>query len=66
MRATVSTISPLTRVPMQIGTALMPAKRRNTSDLPSITGSAAYGPTSPMPDTAVPSVTIATVFWRIV
>src|SRR6185437_9820087 len=45
----------------QIGQASMLAKRLNSAALPSITGSAAYGPTLPRPSTADPSVTTATL-----
>ena len=40
----------------------MSANRLNSAALPSITGSAAYGPRLPRPSTAEPSVTTATVF----
>jgi len=40
----------------------MSAKRLNRAALPSITGSAAYGPRLPRPSTADPSVTTATEF----
>ena len=43
------------------GTASTPPNCLNSSALPSITGSAATGPMSPRPSTAVPSVTTATV-----
>ncbi len=39
----------------------MPPNRLNSAALPSITGSAAPGPRSPNPSTAVPSVTTATL-----
>ena len=39
-----------------------PANRLNSAALPSITGSAAYGPMLPRPSTAEPSVTTATLF----
>ncbi len=51
---------------MQMGKASTPAKFLNRSALPSITGSAAAGPMSPRPSTAVPSVTMATVFFLMV
>ncbi len=51
---------------MQIGNPSTPAKFLNSSALPSITGRAALGPMSPRPSTAVPSVTMATVFFLIV
>ena len=50
----------------QIGKASTPANSLNSSALPSITGRAAAGPMSPRPSTAVPSVTMATVFFLIV
>ncbi len=51
---------------MHTGNASTPAKCLNSSALPSITGIAASGPMSPRPSTAVPSDTIATVFFLIV
>ncbi len=45
-----------------IGTASTPPNCLNRMALPSITGSAAAGPMSPRPSTAVPSVTTATMF----
>ena len=48
-------------VSRQIGTASTPPNCLNSTALPSITGIAAFGPMSPRPSTAVPSVTIATV-----
>ena len=51
---------------MQIGKASTPAKCLNSRALPSITGIAASGPMSPRPRTAVPSLTMATVFFLIV
>ena len=59
-------ISSVSVVSRQIGNASMPANRLNSAALPSITGSAASGPMSPRPSTAVPSVTTATVFRLIV
>ena len=53
-------------VSRQIGKASTPANSLNSSALPSITGRAASGPMSPRPSTAVPSVTMATVFRLIV
>ena len=43
-----------------IGTAERPANSLNRQALPSMTGSAAAGPMSPSPRTAVPSETTAT------
>ena len=51
---------------MQTGNASTPAKFLKSSALPSMTGIAACGPMSPRPSTAVPSLTIATVFLRMV
>ena len=42
------------------------AKRLNSAALPSMTGSAAYGPRLPRPSTAEPSVTTATLLRLIV
>ena len=53
-------------VSRQIGNASTPPKVLNSSALPSITGMAPSGPMSPRPSTAVPSLTMATVFLRIV
>ncbi len=61
MAATVATIWSVSWVSRQIGQASMPANRLNSAALPSITGSAAYGPTLPRPSTADPSVTTATL-----
>ena len=58
--ATVCTISSGSVVSSAIGTASSPPNRLNRQALPSITGSAARGPMSPRPSTAVPSVTTAT------
>ena len=60
IRATVSTISSTSVVSRTSGTASTPPKSLNSSALPSITGSAARGPMSPSPRTAVPSDTTAT------
>jgi hypothetical protein len=49
-----------------MGKASMPANSLNSSALPSITGRAASGPMSPRPSTAVPSVTMATLFFLMV
>ena len=57
---TVSTIWSASWVSRHSGQASMPAKRLNSADLPSITGSAAAGPMLPRPSTAEPSVTTAT------
>ncbi len=48
------------------GTASTPPRYLNSSALPSITGSAAAGPTSPRPSTREPSDTMATVLARFV
>ena len=58
---TVRMISSVSVVSRQIGKASMSANRLNRAALPSMTGSAASGPMSPSPSTAVPSVTTATV-----
>ena len=50
----------------QIGKPSTPANFLNRSALPSMTGRAASGPMSPRPSTAVPSVTMATVFFLMV
>ena len=63
---TVRTISSGSFVLKQIGKALMPPNSLKSIALPSITGMAAAGPMSPRPSTAVPSVTMATVFFLIV
>ena len=60
-RTTVSTISSVSVVSRQIGTASTPPNCLNSTALPSMTGIAAAGPMSPSPSTAVPSVTTATV-----
>ena len=62
----VSMISSGSLVLTQIGNASTPAKCLNSSALPSMTGMAASGPMSPRPSTAVPSETMATVFFLIV
>ena len=66
MRTIVSTISSTFFVSRQIGNASMSANCLNSIHLPSITGVAASGPTSPSASTAVPSVTTATVLRLIV
>ena len=48
------------------GHASIPANRLNSAALPSITGSAAFGPMLPSPSTAEPSVTTATLLRLIV
>ena len=63
-RAIVSTSSSTSVVSRQIGTASTSAKCLNSTALPSITGSAAAGPMSPRPSTAVPSLMTATVLAR--
>ena len=60
--ATVATISSTSVVARQIGQASTPPNSLNSAAFPSITGSAASGPMSPSPSTAVPSVTTATAF----
>ena len=60
-RATVATISSVSLVSRQMGTASTPPNCLNSTALPSMTGIAAAGPMSPRPSTAVPSVTMATV-----
>ena len=66
MICTVLTISSGSWVSRQTGQASMPANRLNRAALPSITGSAAYGPTLPRPSTALPSVTTATLLRLII
>ena len=66
MSFTVSTILSGSFVARQMGKASTPANSLKSIALPSITGRAASGPRSPSPSTAVPSVTTATVFCRIV
>jgi hypothetical protein len=58
--ATVSTIRSVSVVARTTGTADSPPNSLNRQALPSITGSAAAGPMSPRPRTAVPSETTAT------
>ena len=60
--STVRTISSVSFVARQIGHASTPPNSLKRIALPSITGSAASGPMSPSPSTAVPSETTATVF----
>ena len=59
---TAVTISSTSVVARQMGQASTSANSLNSAALPSITGSAASGPMSPSPSTAVPSVTTATAF----
>ena len=66
MRSTVSTISSAPLTLRHTGNASTPANSLKSRALPSITGSAASGPMLPRPSTAVPSVTMATVFFLIV
>ncbi len=66
MALTIRTISSVSLVSSTTGQASTPPKRLNRAALPSITGSAAAGPRSPSPSTAVPSVTTATVLRLIV
>ncbi len=56
----VRTISSTSVVSSTIGIESNPPNALNSADLPSITGSAARGPMSPRPSTAVPSLTTAT------
>ena len=49
-----------------MGKASSPANSLNSMAFPSMTGKAAPGPKFPKPNTALPSVTIATVFCLIV
>ncbi len=65
-RITVSTISSGSLTFKHTGKASTPANSLNKSAFPSITGIAANGPILPNPSTAVPSETIATVFFLIV
>ena len=66
MRCTKSTTSSAVRALMQMGKPLTPPNSLNRSALPSITGIAPSGPMSPSPSTAVPLLTMATVFLRMV
>ena len=66
IRSTVRTISAGSCVARGSGNALMPASSAKRRALPSMTGSDAAAPMFPSPRTAEPSVTIATVFARIV
>ncbi len=63
---TVRIISSVSFVARQIGNASTPPNSLNSIALPSITGIAASGPMSPNPSTAVPSLTMAIVFFLIV
>src|SRR5215470_13201699 len=63
---TARTISSVSWLSRQIGQASMSANRLNRAALPSMTGSAAYGPMLPRPSTAEPSVTTATLLRLIV
>ncbi len=65
-RLTVFTISSVSFERMHSGIASISPKLLNSTHLPSITGIPASGPMSPSPSTAVPSVTTATVFHRLV
>lgn len=58
--STAATISSVSVVDSTIGTADRPPNSLNRQALPSMTGSAAAGPMSPRPRTAVPSETTAT------
>ncbi len=62
MALTMVTISSTSLVARQSGHASTPANSLKMSALPSITGWAPFGPMSPRPSTAVPSVTTATEF----
>ena len=55
-------ISSTSWVSRHSGQASIPANRLNSAALPSITGSAAFGPMLPSPSTAEPSVTTAMLF----
>ena len=61
-----TTISSGSWVSRHSGQASIPANRLNSAALPSITGSAAFGPMLPSPSTAEPSVTTATLLRLIV
>ncbi len=61
MALTTSTIASVSWVSRHSGQASMPAKRLKRAALPSMTGSAAFGPMLPRPSTAEPSVTTATL-----
>ena len=61
-----ATISSGSFVSRQRGTASTPANSLKSRALPSMTGSAAKGPMSPRPSTAVPSVTTATILPLVV
>ena len=63
---TAATIPSTSVVARQTGNASTPPNSLNSMAFPSITGSAASGPMSPRPRTAVPSVTTATVCCLIV
>ena len=63
---TVLTISSTSLLRTQRGMASTPPNSLNNTHFPSITGIPASGPISPRPSTAVPSVTTATVFQRLV
>ena len=65
-RLTVLTISSTSLLRTQSGIASTPPNSLKSTHLPSITGIPASGPISPSPSTAVPSVTTATVFQRLV
>ena len=66
MRCTNSTTSSAVRALMQTGNPSTPPNSLNRSAFPSITGIAPSGPISPRPSTAVPLLTMATVFFRMV
>ena len=66
MRLTVSMIACGSLVSSASGNASTPANSLKRAHFPSITGMAASGPISPRPNTAVPSVTTATVFFLMV
>ena len=59
-------ISSVSFVLIHRGKASTPPNSLNSMALPSMTGMAASGPMSPSPSTAVPSDTIATVFFLMV
>ena len=66
IRCTKSTTSSAVRALIQIGNPFTPPNSLNSRALPSMTGIAPSGPMSPSPSTAVPLLTMATVFLRMV
>jgi hypothetical protein len=63
---TTSTSLPTSFWATSMSNTSMPANFLNRTALPSITGLEASGPISPRPSTAVPLVSTATRFWRMV